>query len=60
MRKKLLGEFMPPADEDVVEGRRDVIRDLAASVTGLDRILGKSIPLGVAFHHAGTFRAWSL
>ncbi|RPB20263.1 P-loop containing nucleoside triphosphate hydrolase protein [Terfezia boudieri ATCC MYA-4762] len=50
---KLLGQFMPPADEDVVEQRREVIRDLAASITGLDRILGKSILLGVAFHHAG-------
>lgn len=45
---------MPAVDEVTAERRRDVIRDLAASITGLDRVLEKSIPSGVAFHHAGT------
>ncbi|KAF8469085.1 DEAD/DEAH box helicase [Kalaharituber pfeilii] len=50
---KLLCQFMPGVDEDIAERRREVIRDLAASSTGLDRILGTSIPMGVAYHHAG-------
>lgn len=44
---------MPGPDDETAEWRRDVIRDLVSSTTGLDRTLERAIPLGVAFHHAG-------
>lgn len=34
---------------------RDVVEQLRRSPVGLDPMLGKMIPCGVAFHHAGAF-----
>lgn len=50
---KLLVKFMPAVDEEVREKRMEVIRDLATTSTGLDLTLDKTVPAGVAFHHAG-------
>ncbi|PWW73539.1 P-loop containing nucleoside triphosphate hydrolase protein [Tuber magnatum] len=50
---KLLAKFMPAVDEEVREKRMEIVRDLATTSTGLDFTLEKTVPTGVAFHHAG-------
>jgi len=50
---KLLVKFMPSVDQETWEKRMEVIRDLATTSTGLDFALEKTVPAGVAFHHAG-------
>jgi replicative superfamily II helicase len=51
---KLLIKFVPPLpDTEIREKRMDIVRDLATTATGLDSALEKTIPAGVAFHHAG-------
>lgn len=50
---KLLVKFMPAVGEEVWEKRMEVVRDLATTSTGLDLALEKTVPAGVAFHHAG-------
>jgi DNA polymerase theta len=44
---------MPEADDEMVEKRMDIVRDLATTSTGLDFTLEKTVSSGVAFHHAG-------
>jgi len=36
---------------------RDVVEQLRRTPVGLDPMLGKMIPCGVAFHHAGSLHA---
>ncbi|CAZ81986.1 unnamed protein product [Tuber melanosporum] len=50
---RLLVKFMPAVNEEIREERMEIIRDLATTSTGLDPILEKTVPAGVAFHHAG-------
>lgn len=50
---QLMVKFMPRCDDAMQERRMDVVRDLAATVTGLDFVLEKTVVAGVAFHHAG-------
>ena len=45
--------MLPRGDEIsevITEKRRDLLTDLRNSTTGLDSILEKTIPVGVAFH----------
>ena|ERR1700710_328135 len=37
-------------DEHVMEGRIDLLNDLRSTSTGLDSVLEKTVPVGVAFH----------
>lgn len=41
------------ADPQIQEKRIDLLADLRALTTGLDRTLEQTIPCGVGFHHAG-------
>ncbi|KAL0632288.1 hypothetical protein Q9L58_008851 [Maublancomyces gigas] len=49
----LLIKFMPRCDDNTRERRMEVVRDLATTTTGLDFVLERTVPAGVAFHHAG-------
>ncbi|KAE8621126.1 hypothetical protein XENTR_v10004692 [Xenopus tropicalis] len=44
--------FVPPVALDR-DGIRDVMDQLKRSPAGLDAVLGRTVPWGVAFHHAG-------
>lgn len=52
----LLIKFMPRCDDNTQERRMEVVRDLATTTTGLDFVLERTVPAGVAFHHAGLCR----
>lgn len=41
------------------EGLEDVVAQLRRTPTGLDSILQRTVPWGVAFHHAGEPNPWS-
>ncbi|KAL9030231.1 MAG: hypothetical protein Q9196_001625 [Gyalolechia fulgens] len=49
----LVSLAMPEREDEMLEKRQDVINDLRSLPVGLDEVLGKTIPRGVAFHHAG-------
>ncbi|KAI4121609.1 MAG: hypothetical protein LQ338_006270 [Usnochroma carphineum] len=49
----LISQAMPGCSEETLEKRRDVVLDLRSLPVGLDETLEKTIPKGVAFHHAG-------
>ncbi|PMD31140.1 P-loop containing nucleoside triphosphate hydrolase protein [Hyaloscypha variabilis F] len=52
----MISQVLPRAreiDSCTAEKRRDLLNDLRSTTTGLDPILEKIIPIGVAFHHAG-------
>lgn len=52
----LISRVMPtPAEVDpaVAEPRLDLISTLRSLSTGLDSVLSQTVPVGVAFHHAG-------
>lgn len=56
MNAALISQVMPRPEEIdplVMDKRRDVLHNLRSTTTGLDHILEKTIPIGVAFHHAG-------
>lgn len=43
----------PPASPALADARREVAGELATSPAGLDPVLARTVPAGVAFHHAG-------
>ncbi|RKO85090.1 P-loop containing nucleoside triphosphate hydrolase protein, partial [Blyttiomyces helicus] len=47
---KLLDEY---ADEEIIAGRQEIIRELSRTPGGLDPRLEAAVLRGVAFHHAG-------
>ncbi|KAA8895247.1 P-loop containing nucleoside triphosphate hydrolase protein [Sphaerosporella brunnea] len=50
----LLLNFIPRTKNlDLLEKRNEVVTDLATTPTGMDPVLEKSVPAGIAFHHAG-------
>ncbi|TAQ89791.1 hypothetical protein B7494_g1900 [Chlorociboria aeruginascens] len=52
----LISQVLPRIEETdraIMEKRRDLVNDLRSTSTGLDHVLERIIPLGVAFHHAG-------
>ncbi|KAI9642193.1 hypothetical protein NHQ30_008995 [Ciborinia camelliae] len=52
----LISQVLPPADavdSILINRRRDLLNDLRNTSSGLDQVLEKTVPLGVAFHHAG-------
>ncbi|KAI5852311.1 P-loop containing nucleoside triphosphate hydrolase protein [Tricharina praecox] len=49
----VLGFIPRIRDEELIEKRINVVGDLATTPTGMDPVLAKSVPAGVAFHHAG-------
>lgn len=49
----LISQVLPRGDEIdelIMEKRRDLLTELRSTTTGLDSILEKTIPIGVAFH----------
>ncbi|KAH0606954.1 uncharacterized protein H6S33_002942 [Morchella sextelata] len=50
---QLLMKFMPRPNAETRGRRSEVINDLEATSAGLDFVLKKIVPSGVAFHHAG-------
>jgi hypothetical protein len=51
---------MPPASDETVEARMDIVRDLATTSVGLDFTLEKTLSAGIAFHHAGGYLVASI
>ncbi|KAI9876486.1 MAG: hypothetical protein M1830_006397 [Pleopsidium flavum] len=52
----IISEAMPAANEtstDVLDRRKQAMTELRSLPVGLDPVLEKTIPRGVAFHHAG-------
>ncbi|KAF8535721.1 P-loop containing nucleoside triphosphate hydrolase protein [Trichophaea hybrida] len=49
----LLRIFMVAASDELQPKRFNVLGDLATTATGIDPVLAKTVPAGVAFHHAG-------
>jgi len=52
----LISQVMPRAEEIdnfYIEKRIELLSDLRSTSSGLDSVLEKTIPVGVAFHHAG-------
>jgi DNA polymerase theta len=49
----LLRTFMVTASDELQSKRINVLGNLATTATGLDPVLAKTLPAGVAFHHAG-------
>ena len=50
---ELISQALPQSSElglDVTGRRSDLLNDLRSTATGLDRLLEKTIPVGVAFH----------
>lgn len=39
-----------------LEALQDVVAQLTRTPAGLDEILKRTVPWGIAFHHAGTWR----
>ncbi|KAG4437459.1 hypothetical protein IFR05_007064 [Cadophora sp. M221] len=37
----------------IIDRRNELLNDLRSTTTGLDQVLEKTVPVGVAFHHAG-------
>ncbi|EPE35493.1 P-loop containing nucleoside triphosphate hydrolase [Glarea lozoyensis ATCC 20868] len=53
---QLISRVMPRPEElniDIVDKREELLSDLRSLTIGLDSVLEKTIPVGVAFHHAG-------
>ncbi|KAI1322221.1 P-loop containing nucleoside triphosphate hydrolase protein [Xylariaceae sp. FL0255] len=53
---RLISRVLPAINEldtSIIEQRLDLLGDLRSLPTGLDPVLGETIPAGVAFHHAG-------
>jgi len=44
---------MVTASDELQSKRINVLGNLATTATGLDPVLAKTLPAGVAFHHAG-------
>ncbi|RDL36601.1 uncharacterized protein BP5553_05953 [Venustampulla echinocandica] len=52
----LISQVLPRPDEvdaDVLDKRIELVNDLRSTSAGLDYTLERTIPVGVAFHHAG-------
>jgi replicative superfamily II helicase len=49
----LMRRYMPRAPPEIEEKRRDILTELGTTAVGLDTVLEKTIPAGIAFHHAG-------
>ncbi|KAI9720429.1 MAG: hypothetical protein M1812_002935 [Candelaria pacifica] len=55
-KASLISEVMPDWEEvhpDIMTARKDAMFDLRNTAVGLDACLEKTIPKGVAYHHAG-------
>lgn len=53
MNAALISQVLPRPEEIdplVMDKRRDVLHNLRSTITGLDHLLEKTIPVGVAFH----------
>ncbi|KAI6711803.1 hypothetical protein JHW43_005679 [Diplocarpon mali] len=53
---QLISQVLPQPEQVeslTMDRRRELLNDLRSTNTGLDQVLGKTIPVGVAFHHAG-------
>lgn len=49
----LISQVLPPPEEvalHIMERRKDVLNSLRSTTTGLDYLLGRTIPVRVAFH----------
>ncbi|QSZ29948.1 hypothetical protein DSL72_004466 [Monilinia vaccinii-corymbosi] len=52
----LISQVLPApdvVDPILMNRRRDLLNDLRNTNSGLDQVLEKAVPMGVAFHHAG-------
>jgi len=57
----LISQVVPRVEETDVTTmgkRRELLSDLRSTSTGLDSVLEKTVPVGVAFHRESQFRTW--
>ncbi len=57
---EIISQVLPQSDEVdklVMDRRKDLLGDLQSTNAGLDQVLERTIPLGVAFHRKATQRA---